>query len=149
MENEADRILQITDTLNAPIELVWQVWTIADHVANWWGPNGFTNTISVMDVNEGGEWRLTMHGPNGTDYANRSIFKEIVPLKKIVFEHYNPHFMATVLFEPYGDKTHLSWTMLFDTPEMYETIVKVHKADEGQKQNVEKLKRYLDKMREE
>ncbi len=34
----ADRELTITRTLNAPIELVWKVWTDPEHIKNWWGP---------------------------------------------------------------------------------------------------------------
>jgi uncharacterized protein YndB with AHSA1/START domain len=60
----ADRELVITRELNAPIELVWEVWTNPEHLAQWWGPDGFTNTISKMDMNPGGEWDLVMHGPD-------------------------------------------------------------------------------------
>ena len=56
-----------------------------------------------MKVEKGGEWNLTLHGPDGTNFPNRSVFLEIVPLKKIVFEHFNPHFITTVHFEAVGD----------------------------------------------
>ena len=49
-----DRELLLTRLLQAPIELVWEVWTDPDHIAQWWGPNGFTNTISKMEVHPGG-----------------------------------------------------------------------------------------------
>ena len=75
--------------------------------------------------------------------SNRSIFKEIIPFVKIVFEHFNPHFITTVLFESIGKETQIDWSLLFDSAEMRETIIKKHKADEGQKQNLEKLERYL------
>ena len=96
-----------------------------------------------MDLQAGGDWKLTLHGPDGKDYANRSIFKEIIPLEKIVFEHFNPHFFTTVLFEAEGEETQINWTMLFDTPEMRETIVKVHKAEDGLKENMDRLGEYL------
>lgn len=137
------RELRTVRTFKAPIELMWKVWTDPEHVVNWWGPNCFTNTIHQMDLQEGGEWRLTMHGPDGTDYANRSIFKEIVPLKKIVFEHFNPHFVTTVIFEAKGEETIVDWTLLFDTTEMREIVIKAHKADKGQQENVERLESYL------
>jgi uncharacterized protein YndB with AHSA1/START domain len=90
--NTKDRWLLISRKINAPVELVWEVWTKPEHIANWWGPDGFTNTISKMEVRPGGNWNLVMHGPDGTDYENESIFREIVPLKKIVYEHVSyPH----------------------------------------------------------
>lgn len=135
----------ITQTFKAPVELMWNVWTNPEHIVNWWGPTGFTTTINKMDFTEGGEWNLTLHGPDGTNYPNRSTFKEIIPLKKIVFEHFNPHFITTVLFEAKGEETQVKWKLLFDTEEMRDTIIKAHKADEGQKQNLERLEQYLSK----
>lgn len=142
-----DRELRLTRLLDAPVKLVWEVWTSPEHIANWWGPNGFTNTISTMEVKPGGAWDLVMHGPDGTDYNNKSIFKEIVPFKKIVYEHISgPKFLATIEFEEQGDKTLLNWHMLFESKEQFIQVVKTFKADEGLKQNVEKLIVYLNRL---
>ncbi len=143
MENMEHRELRTQRMLNAPVELVWEAWTQPEHIANWWGPMGFTNTIHVMDFCEGGEWKFTMHGPDGTNYANRSIFLEIVPPQKIVFEHFNPHFVTTVIFTDFGEQTKMDWCLLFDSEDMRNTVVQVHKADVGQQQNIEKLAAYL------
>ena len=141
--NTSDREIKISRLLHAPIELVWKVWTQPEHIANWWGPNGFTNTISIMDVKEGGEWKLVMHGPDGKNYPNRSIFKEVVLHKKIVYQHFNPNFTATAEFEVQGEKTLLNWQMVFDNRDEFIAVVKQHNAAEGMKQNVEKLETYL------
>ena len=143
MEETESREMRIFGTFDVPVDLMWEVWTNPGHIVNWWGPEGFTSTIHKMDFQQGGEWNLTMRGPDGTNYPNRSIFGEIIPLSKIVFEHFNPHFITTVLFESKGKETRLDWTLQFDTEEMRDTIVKAHKADEGQKQNMEKLEKYL------
>lgn len=143
----AKKQLHMTRLLKAPVELVWEVWTNPEHIAKWWGPDGFTNTIHTMDVKPGGEWRLTMHGPDGKNYPNRSEFLEIIPLQKIVYQHFNPDFIATVTFEPQGKQTKLDWVMQFETTDMLETVVKVFKADKGLEQNGEKLEQYLAKMR--
>jgi uncharacterized protein YndB with AHSA1/START domain len=143
MDATIHRQLSITQTFRATIEIMWDVWTKPEHITNWWGPEGFTSTIHTMEFKDGGEWNLTLHGPDGINYPNKSIFREIVPFKKIVFEHFNPHFITTVLFVPEDKETQIHWTLLFDTAEMYDTIVKAHKADEGQKQNIKKLERYL------
>ena len=139
-----DRELFLSRKLNAPVELVWEAWTNPEHIANWWGPNGFTNTISTMNMIPGGEWNLVMHGPDGTDYINKSIFKEIIPFKKIVYEHISrPWILATINFEEQGDQTLITWHMLFESAEQFIAVAKAHKAAEGQKQNVEKLEAYL------
>ena len=56
-----------------------------EHVVNWWGPDGFTTKIEQMDVRPGGAWTLTMRGPDGTEYPNKSVFKEIVRPERITY----------------------------------------------------------------
>ena len=130
--------------MNAPIDLVWEVWTNPDHIKNWWGPVGFSNTIHTMDVREGGEWNLTMHGPDGADFKNKSIFKELVHHKRIVIDHISaPKFLATIEFEAQGNKTSINWHMLFESKELFMQTVKTFKADEGLKQNADKLGHYV------
>lgn len=143
------RELRTTATFNAPLVLIWEAWTDPEKIVNWWGPAGFTTTILKMDFQEGGEWNLTLHGPDGKNYPNRSVYKEIIPLKKIVFEHFNPHFITTVLFESKENGTEIEWNMLFDSPEQFQIIVKTHKADEGQKQNIERLEKYTQQLLDE
>ncbi|HEY4063553.1 MAG TPA: SRPBCC family protein [Puia sp.] len=139
-----DREILLSRTLNAPVALVWEMWTDPKHIANWWGPTGFTSTISRMDVKPGGQWNLVMHGPDGTDYENESVFKEIVPFKKIVYEHTtDPVFITTVEFKEQGEQTLLTWHMLFQSAEQFQLVVKKYGAVEGLKQNVEKLETYL------
>jgi uncharacterized protein YndB with AHSA1/START domain len=145
--NTADREIRISRLLDAPVELVWKVWTDPGHIKNWWGPDGFTNTISKMDVTPGGEWNLVMHGPDGTDYKNKSLFSEVVPFRKLVYRHISaPLFTAIIRFEEEGNKTRMEWQMIFESREEFIRTVKTFKADEGMKQNVEKLSGYLTKL---
>lgn len=143
METIRNKQLSINHTFDAPIELVWEMWTQPEHLAQWWGPNGFTTTIHKMNVAQGEEWLLTMHGPDGKNYPNKSVFTEVIPFRKIVYDHFNPDFTATIIFEPEGAKTSILWTMEFDDAELMEAVLKAHNAKDGLKQNVEKLEKYL------
>ena len=143
MEQTLSKELRMNRIFKAPVNLMWEVWTSPDHIAKWWGPDGFTTTIHKMDFQEGGEWLLTLHGPDGTNYPNKSIFKEIIPNERIVSEHFNPHFITTVIFESLGDETRVIWSMEFDTAELREIVIKAHKADQGLKQNLDRLGEYL------
>jgi uncharacterized protein YndB with AHSA1/START domain len=143
----ANRELIISRLLNAQRELVWKVFTEPEHIKNWWGPDGFTNTIFKMDVRPGGAWEFIMHGPDGTDYKNKSTFLEIIKPEKLSFEHIAPNFKATITFEKQDNKTLLTWRMLFETAEELTKVVKVFKADEGLKQNITKLEAYLESVK--
>ena len=75
VEDTANREMVITRTVDAPRALVWQAWTQPQHIAAWWGPDGFRTTIHAMNVTVGGVWRFMMHGPDGTDYPNRIVYR--------------------------------------------------------------------------
>jgi uncharacterized protein YndB with AHSA1/START domain len=140
----ADRELFLSRTLDAPVDLVWEAFSKPEHIAEWWGPNGFTNIITEMDFRPGGKWDLVMHGPDGADYPNESVYKEITPLKKIVFEHLSfPHIIFTIGFEARGEQTFLTWHMLFDSAEVLADVATSNKVREGLTQNVEKLAVWL------
>ena len=150
----ADREIVLTRTFDAPRELVWEAWTNPKHVVNWWGPRGFTTTIEKMDVRPGGVWKHVMHGPDGTDYPNSSVFKEVVKPERLVFSHGGgkqggpgAHFVATWTFEALaGNKTKVTARMVFDSPTDRDFVVKEYGAIEGGKQTLERLADYLSKM---
>ena len=105
-----NREVVISLALSAPIEVVWKAWTNPNHIKNWWGPNGFTNTITKMDLVPGGVWSLVMHGPDGTDYDNESVFTEVIPHQKIAYNHISGHeFLATIEFEAKDNQTYMRW----------------------------------------
>jgi uncharacterized protein YndB with AHSA1/START domain len=138
------REISMTRLLNAPREMVWKVWTEPEHISKWWGPNGFTDTIEKMDLKPNGEWNHVLHGPDGTDYKNASVFVEVLKPEKIVFKHTNsPLSTTTVTFEAQGDKTFMQWKMVFESMEEYQKVDKNYRAGEGMKQNIEKMEAYL------
>lgn len=148
MENKRNdtsgREHRMSRLLDAPVELVWEVWTQADHLAQWWAPNGFTNTVHVMEMRPGGEWHMVVHGQDGTEHVIRNIVREVVPFKRIVFDHVSgPKFTVTVEFEARGPKTLLNWHALFETTEEFIEMVKNRKAEEGLEQVLESLNHYL------
>jgi len=148
--NMDSRELSISRVVNAPRELVWKVWTSPEHIKHWWGPGGFTNTISKMDVKPGGEWEFIMHGPDGTDYKNKHIYKEIIEPEKLVLEHVSgPKFVMTVTFEDQGKKTLVNIHSLFESAEQLAEVIKVFKADEGMKQNADRMENYVNNLSKE
>jgi uncharacterized protein YndB with AHSA1/START domain len=144
--NTADREIYALRVFEAPRDLVWKVWTEPHHIAKWWGPNGFTNTIQKMDVKPGGIWEFAMHGPDGTDYKNKIVYVEVVKPERIVYDHISyPAFRATALFEKLGEKTQVSMRMVFESAELREKVAKQFGAVEGLSQTLGKLGEHLAK----
>ncbi len=143
----SNRELKITRLFNAPINLVWEVWTRPEHIENWYGPNGFTLTTHKMNFKTAGEWEFIMHGPDCTDYLNKNIFVEISEPNKIVYDHLeDPIHRTTVTFEEQGNKTLMNFHMLFESSALKEETVKIYKADEGLIQTVSRLDHYVSRI---
>ncbi len=79
------RSLDLTRVFAAPRRLVFQLWTDPPHVAEWWGPHGFTNPVCQLDARPGGAIRIDMRGPDGTVYPMTGRYRDIVELERIVF----------------------------------------------------------------
>lgn len=144
----ASHELSIERVLNAPRELVWKVWTDPVHCAAWWGPDGFTTTMQKMELVPGGNWDLIMHGPDGTDYINHSIFTEIRQPERLAYKHISrPVFEAFVDFIEEGAQTRIRMRMLFDTAEERTYAIKTFGADKGLVQHAGNLISYLEKVK--
>jgi uncharacterized protein YndB with AHSA1/START domain len=118
-------VISLTRVYDAPLAAVWEAWTVPEEIAQWWGPRGFTITTHSRDLRTGGHWHYTMHGPDGTDYENTTAYLEVVPGKRMVYDHGGhrdrpPMFRMTVLFTELGSRTQLDLSMALATPEAAE-----------------------------
>ncbi len=139
------RTITTTRLLNAPQALVWEAWTDGEQLAQWWGPNGFRNTIKKFEPKLGGRFDLTMHGPDGTDYRNESHFSEWTPKSRLAYVHETaPKFTATVTFEAQGAKTFLTLHAHFETEQGYTSAIETFGAVEGAKQTLGRLAAFVE-----
>jgi uncharacterized protein YndB with AHSA1/START domain len=144
-EAPSDREIVTTRVLNAPRGLVFKAWTDPYHLMHWWGPKGFTNTFHEFDLRPGGIWRFVMHGPDGVDYKNKSVFVEVVKPERIVFQHVSgPKFQVTATFAEQAGKTTLTFQMLFETAAECAKVKEY--AVEANNQNFDRLEAQLAKM---
>ncbi|MCH8618248.1 SRPBCC family protein [Undibacterium sp. TS12] len=146
--NHADREILISRLLNAPRELVWNTFTNPEHIGQWWGPDGFTTTTEVMDVRPGGIWKHVMHGPDGTDYPNYSVFTEVTRPERIVFRHGDhadnvDQFTATWTFTEENGQTRVTIRMLFPTADARNMVVRQYGAIQGGHQTLARLGAHL------
>ncbi|MFO0943463.1 MAG: SRPBCC family protein [Pirellulales bacterium] len=148
----------ITRTLAAPRELVWQVWTDAKHVGNWWGPAGFKTTTHELDFRPGGSWRYTMHGPDGTDYLCRVDYIETEPPSRLVYRlcgegdnNSGTSFRSEVTFEqaPDGKQTMVTMRSIFPSAKARDFVISNFGALEGGKQHLASLEDYVEQVQSE
>jgi uncharacterized protein YndB with AHSA1/START domain len=108
-----------TRIFNFSRELVFRAWSEPEHLKNWWGPAGFTNTFNEFDFRVGGKWSFIMHGPEKGNYTNECEFIKIEKPSIIAWKRYSqPHFQVVALFEELSDdQTKVIFKMLFNSPE--------------------------------
>lgn len=134
--NSKPNEIAITRMYDAPVEAVWDAWTDPEQVAQWWGPRGFTLTTHSKDLRPGGHWAYTMHGPDGTDYPNNTVYLEVEEHAKLVYDHGGyadrpPLFRVTVLFSEVEGKTKMDMTMTLPSAEAAEQIHEFIKQANG------------------
>jgi uncharacterized protein YndB with AHSA1/START domain len=105
---DSPREIVVSRVLDAPPALVFEMWTKAEHLTAWWGPNGFTLPSCELDFRVGGAYCFLMRGPDGEDRWLRGSFREIVEDRRLVFTFAwgdrerttGPDTLVTVTFEP-------------------------------------------------
>ena len=76
--------IYLAPIFNAPLNKVWEAWTKPESMMKWWGPKNFTAPVIKIDLKEGGSYLYNERSPDGKDYWNTGVFKEIIPMKRIV-----------------------------------------------------------------
>lgn len=119
-----DREIVLSRVIDAPRTRVFEVWTKAEHLNQWFGPKGFVIESIECDVRVGGRWRFVMVAPDGTRYTNRMVFLEIVVPELLVIDHGSDvdndpgRFRVTVTFDEQTDgKTVITLRQLHPTKE--------------------------------
>jgi uncharacterized protein YndB with AHSA1/START domain len=141
--------IKLTRIYDAPVKTVWDAYTDPKQAAKWWGPRGFTITTHSKDLKNGGHWKYTMHGPDGTNYENHAVYLEVDKYSRLVYDHGGndtqpPLFRVTVLFTDLKGKTKMDMTMALATVEAAKETKKFIKKAGGNS-TWDRLAEYLEK----
>lgn len=164
---EAGRTFLISLNLKASRQRVFEAWTQADLVAQWWGPHAFTNPECQIDLRPGGAWRIVMQSPDDRDFPISGVFQDIVPNEKVVTsldcsEHppewhdlINPNRSAdetnpagqmqqTVIFTGNELRTTLTVRVTFESQDIYHAFIRAGIHD-GWNESLESLAGLLER----
>jgi uncharacterized protein YndB with AHSA1/START domain len=153
-------VLVIARVFDAPRELVWKAWPQPAHFVRWLGPKGFTVPFCKIDLRPGGVMHFCMRSPEGRDFWNKGVFREVVESERIVSAdsfsdeegnlvqpaHYgmSPDWpsetLVTVMFAKHESKT--KFTLRHEVPE---SLAKRHGAQQGWTETLDCLAEYLAK----
>jgi uncharacterized protein YndB with AHSA1/START domain len=135
-----------TRIIHATRALVFSAWTDPEHLKNWWGPAGFTNTFNEFDLRVGGRWDFIMHGPEKGHYHNECVFIRIEKPSLIAWDRLSkPIFKVVATFEEVAeDSTRIVFRQVFSSAAECNKVKKF--AVEKNEENFDRLELELAKM---
>ncbi len=157
--------LVVTRIIDAPVDVVWQAWTKAEHVMHWWGPKDYTSPSARIDLRVGGKYVFAMQAPQeqgGLISYTAGVYQRIVPMELLEFTQGlsdadgNPidplsigmppdfpgELHTVVKFRARGDMTELTVTQTGWTPSQMFVY-----ALAGNQQQIDKLSVYVQRKR--
>jgi uncharacterized protein YndB with AHSA1/START domain len=133
-----DATLRTSRAIPASAAEVLAAFSAPERLARWWGPAGFSNTFEVCEFVPGGRWRYTMHGPDGRNFRNESVFAEIEAQRRIVIQHVSkPHYRLTIGLAATAEKTVVSWAQEFESAKIASGLA--HAVGPANEQNLDRL----------
>jgi uncharacterized protein YndB with AHSA1/START domain len=125
VERTSERELVVTRTVNGPARLVFDAWTKAELLQQWWVPKSFPITLlsCETDPRVGGKYRLTFGADGSTmDFFGR--YLEVVPPTRLVWtneESEGEATITTVTFEETDGRTRVVVHDLYPSKESLES----------------------------
>ena len=157
VSGRAARSVSVSRLYQHPVESVYAAFTQAVHLAQWWGPNGFSITTHRFEFRVGGVWAFTMHGPAvdgkpGVDYPNKIVYTDIVPCRCIANQHGDDKmddsgrgalFQAVISFAPFAGQTRVTNRVMFADVAQRNAVVKAANAIKGGEETLARLAQFL------
>jgi uncharacterized protein YndB with AHSA1/START domain len=144
MNDLAGRVFRTQRVLPHPPRQVFDAFANPEVLARWWGPDGFTNTFETFEFRTGGRWKHVMHGPNGAEFQNESVFLELTAPSAVVIHHVSqPRYVLRINLTPRaaGTGTEIEWAQEFEDSGVAERVR--HIVEPANEQNLNRLEAVL------
>lgn len=149
----SDTEIQIIRVFEAPRDLLWKVFTTAEHLTHWWGPREWTLPVCEVDFRPGGLWLYCMQGPEGEQSCGRAVYKEITAPERYVYTDYfadaegnaipgMPEAQVTMEFVEQGARTQLVNTTRYNTKADRDRVLQMG-VTEGASETMDRLAEYV------
>lgn len=77
--NKENNTVNVTREFAANLDLVWDAWTKAEILDQWWAPKPYKNVTKSMDFREGGTWLYYMLSPENEVHWCKNDYLKINP----------------------------------------------------------------------
>lgn len=111
--NDQTTSITITDTVQAPLDKVWDRWNAPEHITRWnFAADDWHCPKAANDLRTGGKFSSRMEARDGSfGFDFEGIYDEVVPFKMIAYTMSDGRKVKTA-FEAQGNETKI--TTIFD-----------------------------------
>jgi uncharacterized protein YndB with AHSA1/START domain len=141
----SDLEIVITRAFDAPRTVVFDAWTKAEHVAQWWDPSGRPLAVCEIDLRPSGTFRFVHQGPDGLRHPFTGIYREIAPPERLVFTTRSPSGAESVgmlVFSEHARRTTVTMTIACRSKADRDALLKM-RVDVGTSRTLDNLDEYL------
>lgn len=142
----SEREIVITRVVDAPRELVFEMWTSCEHLPHWMGPAIMEMTGCQIDLREGGAWRFEWRSPDGFVMGMGGVYTEIAPPERLVstekMDGFPDEALSTLVLTVENGKTTITNTVLYPSRETRDAVLESG-MQEGVSEGFDRLDEYL------
>jgi uncharacterized protein YndB with AHSA1/START domain len=140
--------LRVSRVFSAPRETVFKAWSSAEHVKQWFCPNGYSVPEATVEIRVGGRFEVCMRSPAGVEHWTKGTFTEVTAPERLTIDHHvidpcggGPLFSAVtqVKFSAAPDGTRMEVLQTYTVFDMAQVEPMLKGAPEGWRQTLDKL----------
>jgi uncharacterized protein YndB with AHSA1/START domain len=142
----SDVDIQITRSFDAPRESVFDAWTKAEQVAEWWDPSRRRLARCEIDLRPGGAFRFEhQKNADGSAHVFAGVYREITRPSRLVFTTPSPSggaSIGTLQFHEHQGVTRLVMTITCSSKADRDALLRM-RVDAGTIRSLENLSAFL------
>jgi uncharacterized protein YndB with AHSA1/START domain len=142
----SDHEIVITRDFDAPRTVVFDAWTKAEHVAQWWDPSRTPLAVCEIDLRPNGAFRFVHRGPEGRAHSFTGLYREIAAPERLVFTARSspsgPESVGTLVFSEHEGRTTLTMTIACQSKADRDALLQM-RVDVGTARTLDNLDEHL------
>ena len=125
-----DRDIVLTRTFAGSRELLFEAYTRADLLTQWYGARGWNLVACEIELREGGAYRFTSRGPDGQEMVQAGTIRMVRRPERLELtelfndQTYPGETLITHEFTEHGGQTTVTTTLRYATPEGRDTVLR-------------------------
>ena len=109
METNEKTVITVENTVNAPVEKVWDYWTKPEHITNWnFASDDWHSPWAKADLREGGTFSARMEAKDGSMGFDFGGVYDVLRKNELIEYTMGDGRRVKINFTPQGDSTRVS-----------------------------------------